>query len=84
MPLVRRNSARRRPERLAPLPPCLWHRPQLAATLLHPASGRGLDILTTAPALVLFTGESAVRRPQLLLLPVGPCKAGSGGAGRLT
>lgn len=31
--------------------------PQLAATLLHPASGRGLEILTTAPALVLFTGN---------------------------
>ncbi|PRW57248.1 galactose mutarotase [Chlorella sorokiniana] len=31
--------------------------PQLAATLLDPASGRGLDILTTAPALVFFTGN---------------------------
>ena len=37
-------------------PPLPLYRPQLAATLVHPASGRGLDILTTAPALVLFTG----------------------------
>ncbi|PSC67689.1 galactose mutarotase [Micractinium conductrix] len=29
---------------------------QLAATLVHPPSGRALDILTTAPTLVLYTG----------------------------
>lgn len=30
---------------------------QLAATLVHPESGLALDILTTAPTLVLYTGE---------------------------
>ncbi|KAL4431225.1 hypothetical protein ABPG75_006481 [Micractinium tetrahymenae] len=31
---------------------------QLAATLVHPASGRALDILTTAPTMVLYTANS--------------------------
>ena len=47
-------------------PPWLC-RPQLAATLVHPASGRGLDILTTAPALVLFTGGGGAVPHGLLL-----------------
>lgn len=33
-------------------------RPALAATLVHPASGRGVEISTTTPALVLFTANS--------------------------
>ena len=30
---------------------------RLAATLVDPASGRGLDILTTAPAGIVYTGN---------------------------
>lgn len=32
--------------------------PQLAATLAHPASGLGLEISTTTPTLVLYTGNA--------------------------
>ncbi|EFN54490.1 hypothetical protein CHLNCDRAFT_9386, partial [Chlorella variabilis] len=48
-----------------PLPPpwpCVFAasscRANYAATLVHPGSGRGLDLLTTAPALMLYTGNA--------------------------
>ena len=37
------------------MPAC---RPQLALTLIDPKSGRGLDILSTTPAMVLYTANS--------------------------
>ena len=32
-------------------------RPQLAATLVDPKSGRGMDVLTTAPGVQFYSGE---------------------------
>lgn len=37
---------------------------ELAATLVHPASGRALDILTTAPTMVLYTGQATSSLPD--------------------
>jgi len=34
----------------------LARRPRLALTMVHPPSGRGMQILTTTPTMVMFTG----------------------------
>lgn len=37
---------------------CLYiYRPQLAATLKHPESGRGMRLFTTAPGVQLYSGN---------------------------
>lgn len=51
----------------------LLRRPQLAATLYHPASGRKLEILTNTPAFAIYTGWAAPPSlcPHLSLPSVG-------------
>ena len=47
------------PSPVHPPPACLPAcRAQLALTLIEPKSGRGLDILSTTPAMVLYTASS--------------------------
>jgi aldose 1-epimerase len=50
--------------------------PQLAATLVDPASGRGMRVLTTAPGVQFYSGNFLggwVDIPTLECLPSGSC-----------
>lgn len=73
---------------LPPAPATITCRPQWAAKLLDPESGRGVEFYTTAPAIIVYTGNWCVLRlfyalcAQLCRLPAGRLPAGGpAGAG---